>query len=256
MHQKSDVETGHYWVSSRYYSPELCRWISPDSIEYLDPESINGLNLYAYCNNNPVMYSDPDGHSPKWLDCLLIAGIAAATIALTIISCGSASAAIASLAFAYFGIAANTTLALTSAAVVVTSVGIAAFAAADIQSVITDGRSNYLSFLGGAYDGIKSTFYFVSYMFSYAGQFAQPGWGRQTSGTSNAPSKGYQYGQYTKTTPQGNDVTIYNGRGQAILRYDYSHPHAGMQPHVHQFDWWKYNGKWRWNGKTGNVYPF
>ena len=71
------------------------------------------------------MYSDPDGHSLKWLDCLLIAGIAAATIALTIISCGSASAAIAPLAFAYFGIAANTTLALTSAAVVVTSVGIA-----------------------------------------------------------------------------------------------------------------------------------
>ena len=109
--------------------------------------------------------------------------------------------------------------------------------------------------MGGAYDGVKSTFYFVSYMFGFAGEFAQPGWGRQTSGTSNAPSKGYQYGQYTKTTPQGNDVTIYNGRGQAVLRYDYSHPHAGMQPHVHQFDWWKYNGKWRWNGKTGNVYP-
>ena len=50
-----DVETQLYWVSSRYYSPELCRWISPDSIEYLDPESINGLNLYAYCGNDPVM---------------------------------------------------------------------------------------------------------------------------------------------------------------------------------------------------------
>ena len=42
-----DCETQLYWVSSRYYSPELCRWISPDSIEYLDSESINGLNLYA-----------------------------------------------------------------------------------------------------------------------------------------------------------------------------------------------------------------
>ena len=42
-----DKETQLYWVSSRYYSPELCRWISPDSIEYLDPQSINGLNLYA-----------------------------------------------------------------------------------------------------------------------------------------------------------------------------------------------------------------
>ena len=51
-----DVETQLYYCNSRYYSPELRRFISPDSIEYLDSESINGLNLYAYCNNNPVNY--------------------------------------------------------------------------------------------------------------------------------------------------------------------------------------------------------
>ena len=51
-----DVETQLFLVSSRYYSPELCRWISPDDIEYLDPESVNGLNLYCYCFNNPVSY--------------------------------------------------------------------------------------------------------------------------------------------------------------------------------------------------------
>ena len=58
-----DDETQLYWVSSRYYSPELCRWISPDSIEYLDPQSINGLNLYAYCGNDPINRFDPTGHS-------------------------------------------------------------------------------------------------------------------------------------------------------------------------------------------------
>ena len=57
-----DVETQFYWVSSRYYSPKLCRWISPDSIEYLDPESINGLNLYAYYGNDPINYIDLSGH--------------------------------------------------------------------------------------------------------------------------------------------------------------------------------------------------
>ena len=47
---------------SRYYDPETGRFISPDAIEYLDPSTIGGLNLYAYCNNNPVMYVDPSGH--------------------------------------------------------------------------------------------------------------------------------------------------------------------------------------------------
>ena len=45
-----------------YYSPELCRFISPDDIEYLDPKSVNGLNLYCYCLNNPIIYVDPTGH--------------------------------------------------------------------------------------------------------------------------------------------------------------------------------------------------
>ena len=70
-----DVETQLYWVSSRYYSPELCRWISPDSIEYLDPESINGLNLYAYCGNDPVNRFDPTGHFGIGLTLLIATGV-------------------------------------------------------------------------------------------------------------------------------------------------------------------------------------
>lgn len=57
-----DDETQLYWVSPRYYSPEICRWISPDSIEYLDIETVNGLNLYCYCGNDPINNIDPSGH--------------------------------------------------------------------------------------------------------------------------------------------------------------------------------------------------
>lgn len=56
-----DTETGLFLVSSRYYDPETGRFISPDEISYLDSETIGGLNLYAYCLNNPVNYYDPEG---------------------------------------------------------------------------------------------------------------------------------------------------------------------------------------------------
>ena len=49
-----DVETGYFWLSSRYYSPELCRFIQPAEVSSLNPSSINGLNLYSYANNNPI----------------------------------------------------------------------------------------------------------------------------------------------------------------------------------------------------------
>ena len=51
-----------YYLVSRYYDPSIRRFISPDSINYLEPTSFNGLNLYAYCGNDPVNYYDPTGH--------------------------------------------------------------------------------------------------------------------------------------------------------------------------------------------------
>lgn len=59
-----DNETGFYWVQTRYYNPEWCRWISPDKIGYLDPESPHGINLYCYCGNDPINYVDPTGCDP------------------------------------------------------------------------------------------------------------------------------------------------------------------------------------------------
>ena len=61
-----DTETELYYLKSRYYDPELGRFITIDDISYLDPETINGLNLYAYCGNNPVINVDSTGHAPWW----------------------------------------------------------------------------------------------------------------------------------------------------------------------------------------------
>ena len=49
------------------YDPKIARFLQEDTYrgEANDPLS---LNLYTYCNNNPLIYYDPTGHRPEWLD--------------------------------------------------------------------------------------------------------------------------------------------------------------------------------------------
>lgn len=56
-----DSETGWFYLKSRYYDPSIRRFINADDFNYLDNQSLNGLNLYSYCENNPMMYKDSNG---------------------------------------------------------------------------------------------------------------------------------------------------------------------------------------------------
>ena len=58
-----DEETGFYYLQSRYYDPSICRFISADQYELVGAlsDTVGQLNLYAYCNNNPIMHTDPSG---------------------------------------------------------------------------------------------------------------------------------------------------------------------------------------------------
>ena len=59
-----DAETGFYYLQTRYYDPEICRFINADDYELIATlaEIPGQLNLYAYCNNNPLMFVDYEGN--------------------------------------------------------------------------------------------------------------------------------------------------------------------------------------------------
>lgn len=74
-----DKETGLYYLNARYYDPGTGRFISADDAAYLDPNNVNGLNLYAYCGNNPVMNVDPSGRF-SLTPLVVIVGVAFGTL--------------------------------------------------------------------------------------------------------------------------------------------------------------------------------
>ena len=58
-----DEETGYYYLRSRYYNPEMGRFLNADG--YVSTGvGLDGYNMFAYCNNNPIMLTDSNGDSP------------------------------------------------------------------------------------------------------------------------------------------------------------------------------------------------
>ncbi len=101
-----DTETGLYYLNSRYYDSELGRFINADSINNMNINSLNGINLYIYCSNNPIKFTDTEGSNwftdlwnktksffkRSWdiiLGSILSIGLVVGGIALTIFTAGS-----------------------------------------------------------------------------------------------------------------------------------------------------------------------
>lgn len=59
MGEQYDPLTGQYYLRARYYNPVIARFTQEDTY-YGD-----GLNLYTYCRNNPILNHDPTGHGTK-----------------------------------------------------------------------------------------------------------------------------------------------------------------------------------------------
>ncbi len=106
-----DTETGLYYLNSRYYDPETGRFINADTTAVLDKakDNIGGLNLYAYCDNNPVVGRDDEGNMSFWAK-LAIAVAAVVVVAVvaavvTVATGGTGAAALCAVASTFVGAA-------------------------------------------------------------------------------------------------------------------------------------------------------
>ena len=75
-----DEETGLYYLRSRYYKPQLCRFINAD-VQICSSDEYACHNLFSYSENKPVLKFDPDGFEAITAGVLTTEGLGAAIAA-------------------------------------------------------------------------------------------------------------------------------------------------------------------------------
>ena len=131
-----DAETGFYYLQSRYYDPAICRFINADTFATTDANGFLSANMFAYCENNPVGNSDPNG---EFLNTFIGAATGAALGAALALVTGEnvkAAAISGAISGAVSGLAADIIIATGGSALVVAGVyGGVGFAGSFIGSI-------------------------------------------------------------------------------------------------------------------------
>ena len=127
-----DAETGTVYLRARYYDPEIGRFISRDSFAGKNEDPLS-LNLYTYCENNPILYLDESGNWPKLSQILTAVAVVATVVAVTAVVVATAGAAAPAAALVGGSMVSSgafvtgaTTVAFASAKVAAVSAGAAA----------------------------------------------------------------------------------------------------------------------------------
>ena len=81
-----DREIKMYYLKSRYYDPDLGRFINADA-EVGSVGETMGMNLYAYCKCNPISFSDENGNWPSWATKICIGLAVIAVCAIVAVAC-------------------------------------------------------------------------------------------------------------------------------------------------------------------------
>jgi RHS repeat-associated protein len=207
-----DTETGFYFLKTRYYDPELGRFMTIDDLSYLDPESINGLNLYAYCGNNPINRYDSTGcdwesfWNNLWGKIIGTTLVVVAVIALSIATAGIGTAVAGALGGGFLAaIAGGAVGGAISGAIFGTGISI-------ISQGVTNGYSN-IDYRKVAIDGLIGMALGAVSGAIFAGigrglgLLGKTKWAQRTLSKFDHASKNYMFG-----SKSGNFTFLRNGK--------------------------------------------
>ena len=247
-----DSETGLYYLNSRYYDPSIGRFINADDISYIQPTDINGLNLFAYCGNNPVMYVDPTGQFP--LLALILGLVAIAGLGLTIggvasdnnalTAAGLTMVAVPALIYGGMAIAAGisgaTLTGIIGGVTVAAGVGSGVFASAEYQQAFTG--DNWMLDAGMSedlYNGLMLSLATIATLGTIASSFAFE--------FNIKAIKGI--GRYSKYGQKGYwGIKFTNSQGKIRVLTFHTHSHVAGKT-ISQWHWQLQ----KWNGKVKEV---
>ncbi|MCF7932789.1 MAG: RHS repeat-associated core domain-containing protein, partial [Acholeplasmataceae bacterium] len=243
-----DIETGLYYLQSRYYDPAIGRFISSDGLLGEQGDSI-GHNIFAYCANNPVMRIDPTGET--WGHWAIAGGVVLLLVAATILT-GGVAGAFSSILLATSGLAsASTAMTLLSFTAVGATLALTAsvlYAGTQMSESSLDGFGD----LGelGMYSTITGGLFglFGGYISDKQQMYQCPGSWRSKQ-ISYWISNGYS------STPKGSDgypMELHHPYGRFGSRIDIYYPVTRTEhQHIHsQF------GYGRSTGGFNQYYPF
>ena len=173
-----DAESGLYYLQSRYYDPEVGRFINADTA-FGQIGNVQGSNVFTYCFNNPIMNSDTNGNWPKLSSIFAAVAVAAAVVAVAAVcvaTAGTAAVAIGAVSSGAAvlgtsttvgGLIAGATAAAAAAAKVTTYAAGAALTAAAVETIIdntpknntvyqlVDPATNKVEYVGRTKDPVK-----------------------------------------------------------------------------------------------------
>ena len=222
----SPAETGLYYLQSRYYDPELGRFISADGQISGVGGDLLGYNQFAYCFNNPVNMTDATGNWPSWGQ--VFAAVATVAVAAVFVAAVVASAGAVGVAAGVAAASIGASSTMISAAITVGTVGtyavaagIGACAVSNAGEILTGYNVIRDGVMGGnqeAYNVVQTGLSVVGGAVIIAGQ-TYPSKTQSTPNTKypgNNPNKceipGFEWkGSGTPSSGRGNYVNMQTG---------------------------------------------